>query len=128
MQLLLDKGAGIYAEDGRLLLMAAESGQQKVLRLLLEKGADVNAIDEWCNTPLTWAASRGDEMMVQLLLEKGADIEAKSYDGTALHAAAHEGHAAVVGLLLEKGADINEKMRKVGQRCMRRLPRDMRRW
>ncbi len=53
--------------------MAAE-GEVAKARLLLDHGADINAIDdEYCPPPLGVAARRGQRAMVELLLEQGAD-------------------------------------------------------
>jgi ankyrin repeat protein len=53
--------------------MAAE-GELAKARLLLDHGADINAIDdEYRSTPLGVAARRGQRAMVELLLERGAD-------------------------------------------------------
>lgn len=45
------------------------------MRLLLEKGADVNAIDEY-GSALQRAACCGCEAVVELPLEKDADVDA----------------------------------------------------
>ena len=53
--------------------MAAE-GELGKARLLLDHGADIDAIDdEYRSTPLGVAARRGQTAMVELLLERGAD-------------------------------------------------------
>jgi ankyrin repeat protein len=53
--------------------MAAE-GEIAKARLLLDHGADIDAIDEeYRSTPLGVAARRGQEALVDLLLEHGAD-------------------------------------------------------
>jgi ankyrin repeat protein len=53
--------------------MAAE-GEITKARLLLDHGADINAIDdEYRSTPLGVAVRRGQEALVTLLLERGAD-------------------------------------------------------
>ena len=89
---------------------AAEKGHLAMARLLLEKGADINAKDDDDETALHRAAWSGYDGVVRLLLEKGADINAKSCDNeTALYSAANFGHKGVIRLLLEKGADINAK-------------------
>ncbi|KAM0425178.1 hypothetical protein ACHAPT_009495 [Fusarium lateritium] len=91
------------------LILASYYGHRAVVKLLLEKGADIEAKD-YGRTPLSWAALEGHEAVVWLLLEKGADIEAKDNDGlTPLLLAAMMGREAVVRLLLEKGADIEAK-------------------
>ena len=40
------------------------------MKLLLEKGADLEARDSLGRTPLWWAAGNGHEAVVKLLLEK----------------------------------------------------------
>ena len=88
------------------LWLAAEQGHEAVVKLLLEKGAELEAKDEGGGgTPLGRAAEQGHEAVVKLLLEKGAELEAKDEDGggTPLGRAAGQGHEAVVKLLLEKG-------------------------
>src|SRR5438034_6181264 len=82
------------------------SGQQAVVGLLLEKGANVHGKDkdEW--TALHWAAMSGQQAVVGLLLEKGANVNGKDKDEwTALHWAAMSGQQAVVGLLLERSEE-----------------------
>ncbi|KAJ5536372.1 hypothetical protein N7513_009558 [Penicillium frequentans] len=90
------------------LLDAAGFGDATAVRLLLDKGADVNAQGGGYGNALQ-AASVGDhEEMVQLLLEKGVDVNEQGGGyGNALQAASLGGHEEVVQLLLEKGADIN---------------------
>ena len=92
------------------LMWACMGGHETVVRLLLEKGANIEAKDQDQQTALLIAAEGGYESVVRLLLEKGANIEAK--DGlqqTALSTAAYFGHEAVVRLLLEKGANTEAK-------------------
>ncbi|KAI9852608.1 MAG: hypothetical protein M1824_001849 [Vezdaea acicularis] len=89
------------------LQVAAASGLNQTIYLLLEKGVDVEAKDSHGWTALILAAWGGHEAVVRLLLEKGADVEAKDSEGrTALIWAARGGHEAVARLLLEKGADV----------------------
>ena len=97
--------------DGRTALhRAAGGGHLAIARLLLEKGADIEAKDKYGTTALHFAASSGDEGLVRLLIEKGADVNAKDEDGmTALHEAASSGDEGLVRLLIEKGADVNAK-------------------
>ncbi|MDQ1470141.1 MAG: hypothetical protein QOJ99_1621 [Bryobacterales bacterium] len=77
------------------------------VKLLLDKGADVNAKNRRASTPLHWAIP--DEAKVRLLMERGANINAKQADGrTPLYIAASSANDnAILRLLLEKGADPN---------------------
>ena len=59
------------------LINAAEHGQESTLRLLLEKGADVNFREETTGwTALMLAALNGHMAAAQLLVEFGADTNA----------------------------------------------------
>lgn len=97
-------------------------GSIEAARLLLERGADVNAVttDDFLQIhPLGCAVATPDVPnpsqaessvleLVDLLLERGADVNARRRDGmTALHSAAHRGHLQVIRRLLERGADPN---------------------
>jgi ankyrin repeat protein len=78
-----------------------------VVKLLLEKGAELEAKTTYGQTPLSRAAGNGHEAVVKLLLEKGAELETKDKNGwTPLSCAAKNGHEAVVKLLLEIGAEL----------------------
>ncbi|CUS15230.1 unnamed protein product, partial [Tuber aestivum] len=83
-----------------------ESGNESVVRLLLRRGADVNAQGGVCGNALQAAAYRGHESVVQLLLERGAEANAKGgHYGNALQAAKAFGHQTIVQLLITHGAD-----------------------
>ena len=47
------------------------------MKLLLEKGAELESKDKDGRTPLSRAAENGHEAVVKLLLEKGAELESK---------------------------------------------------
>jgi ankyrin repeat protein len=53
--------------------MAASNGHEAVVKLLLEKGADMERKSSNGRTPLWWAAEGGHEAVMKLLLEKGAE-------------------------------------------------------
>ena len=99
-----DNGADMEANCKKYcqtpLSWAAAKGHEAIIRLLLDKGANIEAKDEWSRTPLSWAAAKGREAIIQLLLDKGANIEAKDKWGrTPLWWAAANGHEAIVRLL-----------------------------
>ncbi|EAL85341.1 ankyrin repeat domain-containing protein [Aspergillus fumigatus Af293] len=93
------------------LYWASSKGHEAVVRLLIERGANVRVKDKLGLTALYQASSSGHEAVVKLLLEHGADVNARSASKgwTALFEAASNGHKAVVQLLLDCGADVNMK-------------------
>jgi uncharacterized protein len=134
----VDKGAdpngnGLF--DLPLLIEAADSGNMEAMKVLLEKGANVNVRDSYGWTALMTAVSDGHPEIMNyvrylssafweknnpakkdhtkvaaLLLEKGADVNARDEAGrTALIAASYDGKSKVVELLIEKGADVEAK-------------------
>ncbi|HCB64081.1 MAG TPA: hypothetical protein DEP20_01765, partial [Fusobacteria bacterium] len=94
-------------QDGITALMAAaKNGHKEVCQLLIEKGADVNAVS-MLGTALTKAAKGGHKELCQMLIEKGADVNAVGLRGPALTKAAEGGHKELCQMLIEKGADVN---------------------
>ncbi|KAF2831830.1 purine and uridine phosphorylase [Ophiobolus disseminans] len=58
------------------LIVASYFGHSVFVKLLLEKGADLELKDmQYGQTPLSWAAEKGHEAVVKLLLDKGANLE-----------------------------------------------------
>jgi ankyrin repeat protein len=55
-----------------------ENGRAAV-KLLLDRGADVNAADEKKNTALMFAADRCDRQTLRMLLKAGAKVNAKNW-------------------------------------------------
>ncbi|KAM3607795.1 uncharacterized protein V6R79_014071 [Siganus canaliculatus] len=119
--LLLERGAdpGHRDHDGMTpLLLAAYEGNDDVVELLLEAGADV---DETAGpdgsvpaaaavTPLLAAAAMGHMRTVSRLLFWGAAVDAIDCEGrTALCLAAARGSVEVVRALLDRGLDENHK-------------------
>ncbi|KAM3149290.1 hypothetical protein ABEW05_010451 [Botrytis cinerea] len=106
-----------YTECHTTIIIASYFGLNEIVKLLLERGADIESKDsKYGQTPLLWAAENGHDTVVKLLLEKGADIESKDRNGqTPLLLAAINGHDAVVKLLLEKDADIESKDSRYGR-------------
>jgi ankyrin repeat protein len=108
---LIEHGANVHTKgrDGFTpLIIAIGHRQVNSIKLLIEKGADVNAKDDHGNTVLM-AASQAET--IKLLIEKGADVNAKDEDGvTALMKACDRRlQTEFVKLLIEKGADVNAK-------------------
>lgn len=90
------------------LYLASHGGHDKVVKMLLDRGANVN---EGRNmSSLRVASAQGYEKVVQILLEYGADVKTKNENHmSALHAASYGGFDKVVQILLDKGADANNR-------------------
>jgi ankyrin repeat protein len=75
--------AGLYiyhvGEDGGSLSSDADDVLEAV-RLCLERGNDVNAVDRYGHTALHGAAFRGLNPLVELLAAKGGKLDARTYD------------------------------------------------
>lgn len=94
------------------LLSAADSGDLKQVRALLDAGADIDAREEvYGRTTLMEAVIAGKDSVVTALLERGSAVDAKDtvFGSTALMFAAGDGRSAIVRLLLAKGADVGAK-------------------
>lgn len=97
-------------KHGTPLHAAALNGNIDIARLLVNRGADIDAPrKEYYGTPLHAAALNGNIDIVRLLLNKGADIDAPGtmHYGTPLFEAALKGNIDIVRLLIDKGAYIN---------------------
>lgn len=91
---------------GTPLHWAAVQGRDNVVKLLLQRGADVNSTNNDTRTPLHLAAASNCSAVVSLLLDNGAVVNCKYKDGnTPLHLCAANAHQAIVPLLLAKRAD-----------------------
>jgi uncharacterized protein len=116
--------------DGETVLMsAARSGSVESVRMLLDRGADVNARERYKGqTALMWAAAERHAPIVKLLLERGADWKIRGFDRdtkppklsaasaispiprggfTALMFTAREGDLESARIMLDAGVDIN---------------------
>lgn len=115
VSLLLDRKANVEhrAKTGLTPLMeAASGGYIEVGRVLLDKGADVNAapVPSSRDTALTIAADKGHLKFVELLLSRGAAVEVKNKKGNSpLWLAANGGHLGVVEALYHAKADIDSQ-------------------
>jgi ankyrin repeat protein len=110
-------------------MTAARAGNAEVVRMLLDRGADVNAREKYKGqTALMWAAAERHPAIVKLLIDRGADWKVRSFDRetkvpklsaassispiarggfTALSFAAREGDIESARVMLDGGVDID---------------------
>jgi ankyrin repeat protein len=82
--------------------------QAAVANFLIDKGANINARNEWGGTPLYVAINDFD--LMQRLIAKGAEVNVKAFGSiTPLHQAASRGNLKVTKLLIDHGADLNAR-------------------
>ncbi len=97
-------------DDSEALIHAAEKGDVRLLSILLDEGAKVDARDMWGFTPLMAAAREGHSEIVRILLNHGADVNATCNAGwDSLVRAAERGASEIVSLLLKASANVDSK-------------------
>jgi len=122
VKLLMDAGANpsLALKDGSTPLMAAaglgaprggdeevtEAGDRNdpvdVMKLLVEKGADVNAVNDVGMTPMHYAVQRGSDRIVEYLASKGARFDIKNKQGRTAAEIARGRTAALVKQLSQQ--------------------------
>ncbi|KAF7365819.1 Ankyrin repeat domain-containing protein [Mycena venus] len=99
-----------YVGEGTLLTSAAYHGRQNEVRLLLENGADVNALGGRYGFALQAAVFNGHENIARLLIKKGANVNfMDNIYGTPLATASSQGNKRLVQLLIDNGANLDVK-------------------
>ena len=94
------------------LLNAAKDGHLELASLLLDYGADPNAIGEYRQTTLEMAVSTNNYELVKLLLDRGAKVNAKdrasweSLQGALIY---NKNDQAILKLLMERGAKLEQR-------------------
>jgi len=118
IRFFVDPGADVDAVDNShstLLHRASWRGNVKFARLLLERGANINARNKEGHTPLHRVLiglydNSGAKFFdtLQLLLEHGADVDAlDDAQLTPLHVASDFGYTRATRLLLKYGASVH---------------------
>ncbi len=78
----------------------------RLILLLIDKGADVNAVNLNNQTPLHWAAMYGHKEILELLINKRANINAADSNGqTPLSWAIKSGYTRIADFLRTYGAE-----------------------
>ena len=112
---LIAQGANVNELDASgdaPLVMAAYQGRTEIVKLLLEAGADVAAVDPGMKaTALHAAAYAGRTEAARLLIEYHIDIDKQGpFNGyTALHDAIWQNNVEVAEVLIQAGANLTLK-------------------
>lgn len=118
VELLIDHGADVNNTDSRYtaLLFSSQKGYTSLVKLLLEKGADVNAKTPNKNTALILASANGHVSIVEMLLDRGVNVNEKNGKYSALMYALENGHGNVVETLLNvDGVDVDVDMDRLAK-------------
>jgi ankyrin repeat protein len=113
VQRLIAQGVNVSETDENgdaPLVMAAYEGHTEILRLLLEAGADITAVDPGMKaTALHAAAYAGRTDAARLLIDHGIDIDKQGPRNgyTALHDAIWQNNIETARVLVEAGANLN---------------------
>tara|TARA_R110002110_G_scaffold360053_1_gene569875 strand:- start:16964 stop:18232 length:1269 start_codon:yes stop_codon:yes gene_type:complete len=104
VNLLIEKGADVTAQENAAVIWAAENGHLEVVNRLIKAGADVTARE---NLAIIGAARNGHLELFNRLIEAGANVTGR--DNLAIIGAAENGHLEVVNRLIEAGADVTAR-------------------
>lgn len=86
---------------------SSRKGYYEACKLLIENGANLNAVTNGGVSSLHRACMMGHENIVNLLLSKNACTLTRDEDGqTALHRAAINGHIRIVEILLKNNENL----------------------
>lgn len=107
----LDAGAPLEARDANrrtALLLAATGDHVEVARLLVARGADVNALDDRHDTPWLVTGVTGSVAMGEALLAGRPDQTIRNrFGGISVIPASERGHVDYVRWVVRQGIDVN---------------------
>jgi hypothetical protein len=100
----------IYISPNQTGLRPNWKPNASIIRALLEKGADPNALNFTHTTPVTFAVASGNIEVVDLLIRHGAVLQTSDVQGPDLIlVAASVGNTEMMRFLLTHGSDINAR-------------------
>jgi len=100
----LDKGIDVNVVNETQQTALHITQSEEIVRLLIDRGADVNAVDEYQMTPMF----NKEVPLVKILVEAGADFNAKSEKGnTPLMWYCYSGYLEGIKYMVSLGADVN---------------------
>ncbi len=115
----LEKVRALVSEDSTLVNAKTERGTTplhyactskniEIVKFLITKGADINAMNDSLYSPLHYAAAYNQPEVVKFLLMNEAELEARTREGeTPLHMTCYDGALEAAKILIEYGADLH---------------------
>jgi len=113
---LLDRGADINIRDEQGTVLTAAIGVRStgVTRLLIERGADIEAQDNCQRSPLALATVKGLDKIADALLAAGATMHparnCKKGERPLMQEAAYYGYDKLVKVFMNYGSEINQSV------------------
>ena len=92
------------------LVDVMRSGDLEAVKVMIQNGADVNAVDKYNQTALHEAVQEGEGYVdiMKMLIQNGADVNAvNKWKCTALYYAVCIGYVDIAKVLVQNGADVN---------------------
>jgi ankyrin repeat protein len=106
IQKLIQQGVNIEANDTNqrtALMIATHRQNNEAAKVLIDAGANVNALDDMHDSPFLYAGASGYTQIVRYCLQHGADFTVfNRYNGTALIPACERGHVETVKEILKR--------------------------
>ncbi|HYE33263.1 MAG TPA: ankyrin repeat domain-containing protein [Methylomirabilota bacterium] len=106
---LIEFGAEVASEDHVQSQAIHGARSIRMLEVLCQAGADINAVSGTGEWPLQFAAEDNDVERLKWLLNNGAAVDQNSTGATALHTAVQRDSREAVNLLLRAGANPNQE-------------------
>ena len=116
---IISAGVGVDEKkyDETPLFNAVRNRKVEMANFLINKGANVNALSQKGESPLSEAVYYGHSELFDLLISNGAKIDVidKSFGESLLHKAASEGHVDIVDKLIKRGLSVDLRSKDWGQ-------------
>ncbi len=105
----IEPGNALFPPE-TLLRLAAKSGNAEIIKLLIEKGANIDNIHAFGSELLRVAIVAENVSLIEILVQKGVSPNALNKNKhTPLYEAVQGGSGKIVQLLIDKGANVDEE-------------------